>query len=172
MSRYRSFILMILFGMTLMGCAKFENIDIKGVKDFKFKGMQDDKILLSLTLDVNNPNPKKIVVKHFEVNAWMNNRELGNMRNTEKIVIQPNIRLDYVVPLEIKLRTAADAFKLLGSGKKLLSVIAVEGYIKGGRFPVVRKIKIPRQTLRNLMQEHQDKLSITDTLSVGSTESN
>jgi hypothetical protein len=51
---------MILFGVTLMGCAKFENIDIKGVKDFKFKGMQDDKILLSLTLDVNNPNSKKL----------------------------------------------------------------------------------------------------------------
>ncbi|MGE0077716.1 MAG: LEA type 2 family protein [Bacteroidales bacterium] len=172
MNRLRNIVLLVLVGLTFASCSKFKGIDIKGVKDVKFKGMQNGVIFLNLTFDVDNPNSKKIVIKNFEFNAWLNDRALGKLRSTEKIVLVPETRADYVVPVEIKLRTAADAFKLLGSGKKLLSMIKVEGYVKGGKFPIVKKIKIPKQTLDSLMKEKQNKLVITDTLSRGVQESN
>lgn len=172
MNKLRNLVLVVFLGAALVGCSKYEGIDIKGVKDFKFKGMQDGKIFLSLTFDVNNPNSRKIVIKKFEFNAWLNNRELGKLVSTEKISLLPNERNDYVVPVEIILRTPADAFKLMGAGKKLTSMITIEGFVKGGRFPVVKKIKIPKQSLDSLMKSHQDKLVITDTLSVGEQASN
>lgn len=167
MNKLRNLVLFLLLGVVFASCSKYQGIDIKGVKDVKFKGMQDGVIYLNLTFDVNNPNSKKIVIKHFEFNAWLNNRELGKLVSTEKITLSPESRADYEVPVEIKLRTAADAFKLLGTGKKLLSMITVEGYVKGGRFPIVKKIKIPKQPLDSLMKSQQDKLVITDTLSTG-----
>lgn len=75
-------------------------------------------------------------------------------------------RKDYEVPLEIVLRIPADAFKLIGEGKNLINVIEVEGYVKGGRFPVVKKINISRQPLSELANSFQKKFVITDTLSV------
>ncbi|BDX37213.1 hypothetical protein CYCD_05680 [Tenuifilaceae bacterium CYCD] len=166
MNKLRNLVLFLLLGVVFASCSKYQGIDIKGVKDVKFKGMQDGVIFLNLTFDVNNPNSKKIVIKHFEFNAWLNNRELGKLVSTEKITLSPGTRADYDVPVEIKLRTAADAFKLLGTGKKLLSMITVEGYVKGGRFPIVKKIKIPKQPLDSLMKSQQDKLVVADTLSV------
>ncbi len=167
MNKLRNLGLFLLLGVAFVSCSKFQEIDIKGVKDVKFKGMQDGVIFLDLTFDVNNPNSKKIVIKHFEFNAWLNNRELGKLSSTEKVTLMGNARADYLVPVEIKLRTPADAFKLLGSGKKLLSMITVEGYVKGGKFPIVKKIKIHKQPLDSLMKSQQDKVVITDTLSVG-----
>lgn len=172
MNKLRNLVLFLLLGVVFASCSKYQGIDIKGVKDVKFKGMQDGVIFLNLTFDVNNPNSKKIVIKHFEFNAWLNNRELGKLTSVEKITLKGDTRADYVVPVEIKLRTAADAFKLMGSGKKLISMITVEGHVKGGRFPIVKKIKIPRQPLDSLMKSQQDKLVITDTLSVVDTVSN
>lgn len=166
MNKLRNLILFLLLGVAFASCSKFKEIDIKGVKDVKFKGMQDGVIFLNLTFDVNNPNSMNIVIKNFQFNAWLNNRELGKLVSTDKIILLADTRADYEVPVEIKLRTAADAFKLLGSGKKLMSMITVEGYIKGGRFPIVKKIKISKQPLDSLMKSKQDKLVITDTLSV------
>lgn len=165
MNKLRSLLFLLVLSVGFASCSKFQGIDIKGVKDFKFKGMQDGVIFLNLTFDVNNPNSKKIVIKHFEFNAWLNNRELGKLTSVEKITLIGDTRADYVIPVEIKLRTPADALKLIGVGKKLVKMVTVEGYVKGGHFPIVKKIKIPKQPLDSLMKSQQNKLVITDTLS-------
>lgn len=156
--------LFVVIGLT--GCGKYDDISIYGVKEYKFRGIKDGVIYLNLTLDVENPNRKPLVIKHIEFKAWLNNREFGKLRNSNKIKLEGKTRKDYEVPLEIALRTPADAFKLIGLGKEILSAISVEGYIKGGRFPVSKKINIPRQTLNELANTMQKNLVITDTLSV------
>ncbi len=166
MSKLRSVALLVFLGVFFVGCSKYQNVDIKGVRDVKFKGMQDGVIYVSLTFDVNNPNSKKIVIKNFEFNAWLNNRELGKLRSTQKIILSPKTRADYEIPVEIKLRTAADALKLMTGGKRALSNLTIEGYVRGGRFPIIKKIKFPRQSLDSLMKSQQNKLVVADTLSV------
>lgn len=157
----------LLLGVTLAGCSGYRDVDIKGVRDVKFRGMQDGVVFLNLTVDVDNPNSAKIVIRRFEFNAWLNNRELGKLVSAEKVTLLPRSRADYVVPVEIRLRTAADAIKLLSRGKQLLSMVTVEGYVKGGQFPVVRRVKIPRQPLDSLMKSQRSALVVTDTLMLG-----
>ena len=60
MNKLRNLVLFLLLGVVFASCSKYQGIDIKGVKDVKFKGMQDGVIFLNLTFDVNNPNSKKL----------------------------------------------------------------------------------------------------------------
>ncbi|MEJ5317470.1 MAG: LEA type 2 family protein [Tenuifilum sp.] len=159
-------LLLSILLFALAGCGKYNDLNIHGVKEYRFRGMKDGVIFLNLTLDVENPNRKPIVIKDIHFKAWLNNRELGKLRSSHKLKIEGKSRKDYEVPLEIVLRTPADAFKLIGEGKNLINVIEVEGYIKGGKFPVVKKINIPRQPLSELANSFQKKFVITDTLSV------
>ena len=166
MKRLSFNLLLIILLFTLAGCGKYHNLNIHSVKEYRFRGMKDGIIYLNLTLDVENPNRKSIIIKDIHFKAWLNNRELGKIRSSHKMKIDGKSRKDYEVPLEIVLRIPADAFKLIGEGKNLINVIEVEGYVKGGRFPVVKKINISRQPLSELANSFQKKFVITDTLSV------
>ena len=166
MKRLSFNLLLIILLFTLAGCGKYHNLNIHSVKEYRFRGMKDGIIYLNLTLDVENPNRKSIIIKDIHFKAWLNNRELGKIRSSHKMKIDGKSRKDYEVPLEIVLRIPADAFKLIGEGKNLINVIEVEGYVKGGRFPVVKKINISRQPLSELANSFQNKFVIIDTLSV------
>lgn len=164
-TRFFRFLPFLLLAI-LSSCAKYHDINIHGVKEYKFRGMKDGVIYINLTLDVENPNPKPILIKEMRFKAWLNKRELGKLKNSHKVKIEGNARKDYEIPLEIELRTPADAFKLIGEGKNLMNVVEVEGFIKGGRFPVIKKFTIPKQPLSELANSFQKKFSVTDTLSV------
>lgn len=166
MKRLSFSLLLIILLFALAGCDKYHDLNIHSVKEYRFRGMKDGIIYLNLTLDVENPNRKSIIIKDIHFKAWLNNREIGKLRSSHKMKIDGKSRKDYEVPLEIVLRTPADAFKLIGEGKNLINVIEVEGYVKGGRFPVVKKINIFRQPLSELANSFQKKFVITDTLSV------
>ncbi|HDP76427.1 MAG TPA: hypothetical protein ENN49_11335 [Bacteroidales bacterium] len=166
MKRFSFNLLLPILLFALAGCGKYSNLNIHGVKEYRFRGIKDGVIFLNLTLDVENPNRKSIVIKDIHFKAWLNNRDLGKLRSSLKMKIDGKSREDYEVPLEIVLRTPADAFKLTGEGKNLINAIEVEGYIKGGKFPVVKKINIPRQPLSELANSFQKKFVISDTLSV------
>lgn len=160
-------LLLISASIMLSGCGRFQGVNIHGFKGVKFRGMKDNKLLLNLKLDVENPNKRRLTIKKFEFKAWLNKRELGNMHNTEKIKLEPKSRVEYEVPVEITLRTAADALKLLGSGEKLLDQLIVEGYIKGCSFPVSKKIRIEKQPFSQLMNAYKDSVNTKDSLSGG-----
>ncbi|QKG79112.1 hypothetical protein [Tenuifilum thalassicum] len=149
----------------LSGCSSYENLNIYGVKDFKFRGIKDGVIYLNLTMDIENQNKKALLIKEMKFETWLNNRPLGKLSNGSKIKIDRNTRKDYDIPLEIRLRTPADAFKLIGKGKNIADEITVKGFIKGGRWLMSKKINIPKQSLKNLANTFQKDFIATDTLS-------
>ncbi len=143
---YFIFILLIL-----SGCGKVNEIKVVGIKNVQLKGLQKNIIKLNVELEVDNPNPRKITITHVNFKAWLNSRELGTLQTTEKIKLLPCSKNAYPVCVEIKLRTAADALRLMsGSFDEMLNKIEVEGYIKGKSFPVRKKIVIERQPFSNL----------------------
>jgi LEA14-like dessication related protein len=122
------------------------------VNEVKFRGLNKNVVLLSLDVEIDNPNTRKISITQIELKTWLNNREIGNFRIVETIKLIPCSRKAYIVPVEIELLTIADAFRLATSGsiETLLDRMEVEGYIKGKSFPVKKKIEIPRQPFKNL----------------------
>lgn len=160
--------LALVFLLLLSGCARYNDIAINGVSDIKFKGMKDGVLYLDISFNISNPNPRKIVIRRFEFKAWLNNRKLGTLKSADKVVIAPEKQADYLIPVTIKLRTPADALKLMRPKRGLLRSLSIEGYVKGGRFPIYKKLKIPRQTIEQLANRGKArKQSNTDMPSAG-----
>jgi len=134
------------------GCGRYNDINVKGIKDIKFRGLKQNVVLLSFEIEIDNPNTRKITVIEIDFKAWLNNRELGSFRVTEPIMLVPCSRQTYSVPAEIELRTMADAFRIASSGSidKLLDKLEVEGKIKGKSFPIRKTIRIERQSLNDI----------------------
>ncbi|MDD3567493.1 MAG: hypothetical protein PHT92_03745 [Bacteroidales bacterium] len=134
------------------GCGRYNDINVKGIKDIKFRGLKQNVVLLSFEIEIDNPNTRKITVIEIDFKAWLNNRELGSFRVTEPIMLVPCSRQTYSVPAEIELRTIADAFRIASSGSidKLLDKLEVEGKIKGKSFPIRKTIRIERQSLNDI----------------------
>ena len=72
--------------------------------------------------------------------------------NGEKIKLKGKRRTACTVPLEIELRTIADALKLTVFNQKLLSQIQIEGHVRGSRFPITKTFKVNKQPLLELLK--------------------
>lgn len=147
--RFSLFTLVVLL---LNGCGRYNDISVKGIKDVKFRGLNQKVILLSFDVEIDNPNTRKISVVEIDFKAWLNNRELGTFRIVEPIKLVPCSKQVYSIPAEIELRTIADAFRLATSGsiEGLLDRLEIEGKIKGKSFPVRKTIKVDRQKFKDL----------------------
>ncbi|MDD4383874.1 MAG: LEA type 2 family protein [Bacteroidales bacterium] len=142
----------LLLVLIFTSCGRYNDISVKGVSRVQFRGLQQNVVLLNLDVEIDNPNTRKIAVTNIEFKAWLSGRELGDFRISESIKLIPCSRETYTVPVEIKLRTVADAFKLVSSGsiETLLERIEVEGIIKAKSFPVRKTIKVARQPFRKI----------------------
>ncbi|HZJ74451.1 MAG TPA: LEA type 2 family protein [Perlabentimonas sp.] len=145
----RKWLLILVTPILLLGCAQFNEISIKGIKDVEFKGLNKKVIMLSFDVEIDNPNTRKISVVEIDFKAWLNGRELGTFKVVEPIRLVPCSKQTYSVPAEIELRTIADAFRIVSSGslEGLMESIEVEGKVKGRSFPIRKTIKIPRQAI-------------------------
>jgi LEA14-like dessication related protein len=162
-----TFLVLIISSMLLLGgCGKFEDISIHGMKDLKLRGIKDGRILINLTLNIENPNNRKITISKIYLKAWMNKRELGVLKNSEKIVMKPNSREDYVVPVEIVLRTPADIFKLTNISQDIIKELTIEGYIKGKALCISKKVNIEKQPFTKLLNSYKSKMAGKDTLQI------
>jgi LEA14-like dessication related protein len=136
----------------MASCGQYNEIDVRGIRDVKFRGLKQNVVLLSFEVEIDNPNTRKISVIEIDFKAWLNNRELGSFRVTEPIKLVPCSRQTYSVPAEIELRNIADAFRIASSGsiERLLDKLEVEGKVKGKSFPMRKTLKIERQSLKNI----------------------
>jgi LEA14-like dessication related protein len=164
MKKSTTWILVVLSILLLSSCGKFEDIAIHGMKDVKFRGMSNGRILLNITLDIENPNNRKITISKIEFKAWLNNRELGKLKNSKKIVLKSKSREEIEIPVEIVLRTAADAFKLMTLKGDILEQLTVEGFIKGRTMCISKKIKIEKQPFAQLAKSFKGKIEQKDSL--------
>ncbi|PKP39374.1 MAG: hypothetical protein CVT98_02045 [Bacteroidetes bacterium HGW-Bacteroidetes-15] len=155
MKKGKSFFRGLVFVLAVFvfsSCGRYNDISVKDFNDVKFRGLNQNTVMLSFDVEIDNPNTRKISVIDIEFKAWLNNRELGVFRITEAIKLIPCSKQSYFVPAEIELRTIADAIRIATSGsfESLLDKIEVEGEIKAKSFPVRKTIKIERQSFKNL----------------------
>ncbi len=164
MKKYTFWILAIVSVLLISSCGKFEDITIHGMKGVKLRGIKDGRILISLTLDIQNPNNRKITISKIHLKAWLNNRELGTLKNSSRIVLKPNSREEYQVPIEIVLRTSADIFKLMTLKEDIINQLTIEGFIKGRVMCISKKIKIEKQPFSQLAKSYKRKIEGKDSV--------
>jgi LEA14-like dessication related protein len=151
-SIFRRLLFISLSILFLSSCGKYNDISVKGMKGVKLRGLNKNQVLISIEVEIDNPNPRKITITDINLKAWLSERELGDFRITEPIKLIPCSKSIYSIPAEIELRTIADALRLASSGsiESLIEKIEVEGKIKAKSFPVRKTIRIKRQPFKGL----------------------
>lgn len=150
-SKYLGYIVVSLFLLLFTSCGKVNDIRVSSIGKVQLRGIKKNVVLLNLDVEIDNPNKRRIAITKIEFKAWLKERELGVLKMTETIKLRPKTKQTYTVPVEIELRTLADAFRLATSGvDDLLDKIEVEGYIKGRSFPVRKKLVVKRQPFSSL----------------------
>jgi len=150
-SKYLGYIVVSLFLLLFTSCGKVNDIRVSSIWKVQLRGIKKNVVLLNLDVEIDNPNKRRIAITKIEFKAWLKERELGVLKMTETIKLRPKTKQTYTVPVEIELRTLADAFRLATSGvDDLLDKIEVEGYIKGRSFPVRKKLVVKRQPFSSL----------------------
>ncbi|MBQ9471129.1 MAG: hypothetical protein IJU72_09300 [Bacteroidales bacterium] len=150
--RIINLIIAVATTLLLGSCGKPYDVQMHGVQDIKFVSLDKNKLRLNIVLDAENKQRAALKIKQIDFKAWLGDRELGTVRCTEKIKLKGKRRTACTVPLEIELRTIADALKLTVFNQKLLSQIQIEGHVRGSRFPITKTFKVNKQPLLELLK--------------------
>lgn len=136
------FVYFILVVFLLASC-EFEQIQFKGIEDFKMPKMDDKEILLDLAFKVNNPNKFKIKVKPCNVDLFVSESKLGTVFLDEKVVFKKKAEGVYKTSLRLKLADGVffELMKLMG--KKEIP-LRIKGKVKGSVYGISKKMDIDR----------------------------
>lgn len=134
------YLISILF---LLASCEFEQIEFKGVEDFKMPKMDDKEILLDLAFKVNNPNKFKIKVKPCNVDLFVSDSKLGTVFLDDKVVFKKKAEGLYKTSLRLKLADGVffELMKLIG--KKEIP-LRIKGKVKGSVYGITKKMDIDR----------------------------
>lgn len=127
----------------LLASCEFEEIQFKGVEDFKMPKMDDKEILLDLAFKVNNPNKFKIKIKPCNLDLFVSDSKLGTVFLDEKVVFKKKAEGVYKTNLRLKLADGVffDLMKLMG--KKEIP-LRFKGKVKGSVYGITKKMEIDR----------------------------
>lgn len=136
------FVYLICMVFLLASC-EFEEIQFKGVEDFKMPKIDDKEILLNLAFKVNNPNKFKIKVKPSNVDLFVSDSKLGTVFLDEKVVFKKKVEGVYQTSLRLKLADGVffELMKLMG--KKEIP-LRIKGKVKGSVYGITKKMDIDR----------------------------
>lgn len=127
----------------LLASCEFEQIEFKGVEDFKMPKMDNKEILLDLAFKVNNPNKFKIKVKPCNVDLFVSDSKLGTVFLDDKVVFKKKSEGLYKTSLRLKLADGV-FFELMKLMVKKEIPLRIKGKVKGSVYGITKKMDIDR----------------------------
>lgn len=144
--------IILFFGFTLKSCVTYKPVQVKEIRSMEPVGNDISSGKLIVNLRVVNPNNYRIKVKKYDLNAFVNNNNLGQIETGKKIVLKRNSDKEYrltFTPDMNKIINMLPSLVLKGSG-----VVALKGNVKvkslflSRTFPVDLKKKISARDFR------------------------
>jgi len=130
-------------GIILASCGNFSEISVGEVRDLKIKGIEDNALLVSISLPVENPTLHKITITDLDSKVYVNNQYLGIILMDDKLILPSRSQELYHVDLKIRLANlfgAALSMMNLRRGQRI--IFRLEGELKARSALVKRKIPI------------------------------
>jgi len=135
------FLLSIL--VLLSACKGIEDIEMTGIGDFKFKGIDNDVVSFSAVVGVSNPSSVGFRVSEINVKTLADGYYIGTLSTTDKIKIPARSDTSYRMNFTLKLAnilTGASSLYSLSHKKEVL--VELQGYVKSRTFLTTRKTDI------------------------------
>jgi len=134
------YILVILVSVSLNSCFEYEDVEFKGMQDFKLENKNTEHLLMRLDLKVDNPNAYNITIKPAILDIYVNGKYAGKTKMKEKIVLKKNTTGVYPLYLQANTKDLMNA--LTGSFGSLLSgkvKVGIKGDVKAKVYGVGKK---------------------------------
>lgn len=136
--------LLILFTTFLMTSCAFEDIQMLGVQNVNVDEFNTDRVQITTSIKLRNPNNYKIKIKKSELALYVNGTTVGTTKLRQKIVLPKNSTLDHDFVIESTIKDVAisgvsGVLGVLQSGGVRLGV---DGYVKGSAFLISMKIPV------------------------------
>ena len=133
--RYISLLFIVLF----TSCGNFSKITVGEVKDFTVNGFENNALLASVSVPVDNPTHHKITITEMDLKVYMNNQYLGKLNTIEPVVLPSKSYGKY--DIDIKIRVAnffGAALTLMSLQKGQVIIFRMEGSV-GARSMLLKK---------------------------------
>ena len=96
------FVLLTAF-IILSGCYTIKEVKIGNVSKVELKGMNNNVVSFDLTLPIENPNNLRVKVKVEDLKVMLGNKELGTVKQMDKIVIARNSKQEYTIRIAVEI---------------------------------------------------------------------
>lgn len=144
------FILFLLLPFLLNSCISYEEVKLKEIKSVSLQNNDITSGKIVLVVNVVNPNNYDIHVKDYDLNAFVNNNDMGKVLVEETIVLPKNSDKDYTLTVK------PDLSKVLGVLPSLYLAGSADAAIRG-------KVKVKAMMVSKTFDVNlQKKISTSD----------
>jgi LEA14-like dessication related protein len=136
----------LLFIVLFTSCGNFSKITVGEIKDFTVNGFEDNALLASVSIPVDNPTHHNITITDIDLKVYMNNQYLGKVNAIEPIVLLSKSNRNYNIDLKVRVANffgAALTLMNLQNGQIIL--FRMEGTVSARSMLLKKKFEISEE---------------------------
>lgn len=138
-------VILVLF---LTGCKGLESIEITGVDNFKFLGIEENTVTFSADVGIYNPSSVAFRVREVNFKVLAEGNYVGSLHNNEMTKIAARSDSAYNMPFNLKLGSILTGASILYRISRQDYVnIELQGYIKSRSGLIIKKVDV-QESLR------------------------
>ena len=122
-------------------CLEFDDVKFKGVESIKFPKIDQNELLIDLSLKLDNPNTYKIKIKPSVLDVYIGGVLMGQVQIDKKLVIKKKQENSYSTQLVCKLEDGV-LFSLMKFATMKEISVRFKGRIKGSVYGINKKVDI------------------------------
>lgn len=143
MKNYLNYSLIFLLLISLNSCFSYKEVEVQEVQSVKVLNMNDNTADIEVTLKISNPNPWKIVVKDYDLQAFVNKKYVGKVNYDTKILLPKKSERSYKLVLTADMHQVKKLMpSIVFSNKALLNI---KGDLKVKAKGISKKLTIDRE---------------------------
>ena len=142
MNRLKS-LLWILILLVLAGCGRYKNIEVGDLQDYAIKGFDENALIVTLKIPVNNPSIYRITISDLDTRMFVNGQYIGKVFTDQQVVLPS--RSEQIHELELRVRLAnflATAGSLMSIRRGDEVVLRLEGTFHARTFLFKKEIEV------------------------------
>lgn len=133
------YFLVVIF--LVSSCFEYDDVDFKGVENFKMGKFEGQNISFSMDVKLDNPNKFSIKIKPSVVDVFIDEQLIGKTYLDQKVKIVKRKENSYFVPLHVELEDGI-LMKLMKYSLKDKVKLRLVGKVKGSVYGISKKVKI------------------------------
>lgn len=143
------FLIYFIFIVFLASCGRFSEITVGEINGITINGFEENSLLVTLRVPVENPTHHKITISDFDTRLYMNSQYVGKLTSADVVVLPPKSDMAHDLVLKVRLANfLGTAIGIMNLKKGQVVNFKLEGTVTARS--VLVKRKIPVNEIRNV----------------------